>query len=199
MPCAPLASGTERLYDKSAKDKSANDTSAKPTVRMPTVRMRQECECQMCECQQCDATSVRKKCDRCANDNSAKRTLCRDMHALRYRLKPEFWDRQSHFSPLITPSLTITWLKYPYPHPNPRTKTVWRVIRIDFHVHLFFDDLLGSVTLPLPQLTWERKRETERERERVFFFFLNQTPSWRPCGFALRSLSVRTSEFVRSH
>ena len=76
---------------------SANANSAKGS----TVRMRQECECQMCECQQCDATSVRKKCDSSANDNGAKRTLCRDMHARLYRQKPEFWDRQSHFSPLI--------------------------------------------------------------------------------------------------
>ena len=55
---------------------SANANSAKGS----TVRMRQECECQMCECQQCDATSVRKKCDSSANDNSAKRALCPDMH-----------------------------------------------------------------------------------------------------------------------
>ena len=129
---------------------SANANSAKGS----TVRMRQECECQMCECQQCDATSVRKKCDRCANDNSAKRTLCRDTHALLYRQKPEFWDRQSHFSPPITPSLTITELKYPYPYPNPRTVKRFGMERLSYSDRLsrtcFFDDLLGSVTLPLP-------------------------------------------------
>ena len=95
------------LYDNSAKDKSANDTSAKPTVRMPTVRKGQQCEWDKSANVKCaNANSAmrhrcEKKCDSSANDNSAKRTLCRDMHALLYRQKPEFWDRQSHFSPLM--------------------------------------------------------------------------------------------------
>ena len=97
------------------------------------------------------STSVRKKCDSSANDNSAKTTLCRDML---YRQKPEFWDRQCHFfSPNVNPfpyhNLTEIPYPNPNPHPNPRTKTVWRVIRIDFH-GLFFDDLLGSVTYMYP-------------------------------------------------
>ena len=80
----------------SANANSANANSAKRS----TGRMRQECECQMCKCQQCDATSVRKKCDSSANDNNAKRTLCRDMHCftdLKVE-KPEFWDCQAAFS-----------------------------------------------------------------------------------------------------
>ena len=65
---------------------SANETRVRMSnVRMPPVR--------------CDIGA--KRCDSSANGNSAKRTLCRDMHALLYRKKPEFWDRQIHFFPLI--------------------------------------------------------------------------------------------------
>ena len=91
------------LYDKRAKDKSANDTSATPTVRMPTVRKGQQCEETRVRMSIVRMPAVRcdigaKKCDSSANDNRAKTTLCRDML---YRQKPEFWDRQSHFSPLM--------------------------------------------------------------------------------------------------
>ena len=135
---------------------SANANSAKGS----TVRMRQECECQMCECQQCDATSVRKKCDRCANDNSAKRTLCRDMHALLYRQTPEFWGSSKPLFSINNPFPNHNLTEIPlYPHPNPRTKTVWRVIRIDFHVPVF----RRSVGLSDPTLTLTNPREKERD------------------------------------
>ena len=43
------------------------------SAKEPIVRMRQICEGQVCECQQYDATAVRKKCDNCPNEKSAKR------------------------------------------------------------------------------------------------------------------------------
>ena len=93
------------VYDTSAKDKSANDTSAKPTVRMPTVRKGQQCEwdksayvkSKCANASKCDigAEKVRQQCEwqQCEKDTVS-------WHACT-AFKPEFWDRQSHFSPLI--------------------------------------------------------------------------------------------------
>ena len=92
--------------------------------------VRQECERQKCERHQCEANSANANSakgstvrrDKSANVNSAnassamrhrceksatavrmtivRKRHCRDMLYPR-RQKPEFWDRQSHFSPLM--------------------------------------------------------------------------------------------------
>ena len=77
----------------------------RPTVRMPTVRKGQQCEETRVRMSivrmpavRCDIGAKKSATYSSANDNSAKTTLCREML---YRQKSEFWDRQSHFSPLM--------------------------------------------------------------------------------------------------
>ena len=124
---ANSAKGSTVRRDKSANVNSANASSAMPhrceksatAVRMTTVRKR-HCSCAVT----------------CFTGKS-----------------PSSGIVKATFLPLCNPfpnhNLTEMPLPKPSnPHPNPRTKTGWRVIRIDFH-GLFFDDLLGSVTLPL--------------------------------------------------
>ena len=104
---------------------SANETRVRmPNVRMPTVR----CDIgakkvrQVCEWQQCEKDTV--PWHACACTALPTRAWVLGLS------KPLFFPN----NPFPNQNLTEIPL---CPHPNPRTKTVWRVIRIDNHVPVF--------------------------------------------------------------
>ena len=133
--------------------------------------VRQECEANSANANSAKGSTVRR--DKSANVNSAnassamrhrceksatavRMTTVRKRHCVVTCFtgkSPSSWIVKATFSPYVNPfpNHNLTEIPYPNPnpHPNPRTKTVWRVIRIDFH-GLFFDDLLGSVTYVYP-------------------------------------------------
>ena len=146
------------LYDKSAKDKSANDTSAKPIVRMPTVRKGQRCEWDTSANAKCAnaSSAMRHRCEKSAT--AVRMTTCEKdtvaghaCTALPTKARV-LGSSTPLFFPDITPFLTITALKL------PETLTLTQVQELKRFGELFqstltdqvFDDLFGSVSLPLP-------------------------------------------------
>ena len=151
-----LPNDPPRLYDK-----SANDTSAKPTVRMPTVRKGQQCEWDKSANAKCAnaSSAMRHRCEKlevrqvCEWQQCEKDTV--PWHACACTAFPtRAWVLGSS-KPLFSPNKpfpnqAITWLKYPFALTQIQGLKRFEELFGSTFTYLFFDDLLGSVSLPLP-------------------------------------------------